>query len=902
MNGVVARALLRLYPRAFRAEFGTDLLATHAAAVARKRADGRLALWSFCLREWWSLVRGAFQERRESAPQRGRRLRPGDGFRQDVRFALRGFRRRPLFAGAVVCTVGLGIGANAAVFSMLKAVLLDPLPVADPGTLVVVYEALERDPFGATSWPTYLELREDLRSLTDLAVSAELDVGLRAGEVSDRVVAGAVSGNWFRVLGLRPGLGRLLRPSDVTGQGTATAVLSEALWRRRFAADPEVIGSTIQLSGQPFTVVGVAPEGFRGTDLAVAHDLWIPVTRMRSVGGDGLFGDEILTTRFLPFLRMVGRLRPGVAPAAVAAELNARHAVLRQANGAAMDMPFADPTIRAVPIRRAATAESRSDLVRFLAVPAVVAFLTLAIACLNVALLLVVRASERRREFGVRSALGAGRPRIVRQVLTESVLLGLAGCLVGFAVARVTIALLRRFPLPGGIAMDTLDLTLDTRVLAFGLGSALGTALLFGAVPAWVAARSDISVHLRSRTEAGATIRFGLLAGQVALCLALLVGAGLFTRSLRAALHHDPGFDPTGVAAASFSAGPHGYTAETAPAFFQELLDALAAAPGVRSAALGVHVPIEPRRLRMPVSNEVVHGPGEGRIRAGTAPLSVDVVAGEWFGTLRIPLLRGRAFGPSDGPDAPLVAVLSRSAAGTLWPGEDPLGRMFQLVRGVGAGFTVIGIVEDITAHSVQEARVPYVYVSALQNPRVQALGNVSLIARDTGDGSVALDAIRGVLARHAPTLPVFRTRLVERQIDAVLVPQRLGSTLLGVFGILSLLVAAVGIYAVIAFAVVQRRFEIGVRRALGARTADILRDVGARTLAAVLAGGAVGVLAAATLTRFVTVYLYGIDAADPVTWLGAAAVLLATASLATLLPARDAARVSPLDAIRPNG
>lgn len=894
----VHRWLLVLYPSAFRARFGAELEATFAAAWRRARSRGGVAAARFLVAALIDLVVSAWGERREH--HGGRRRRGGAA--QDLRHAVRGLRRRPGFAAAVIATVALGIGANAAVFSLVDAVLLRPVPVGDPRSVVAVFEALESNHWGSTSWPTYTELRDDLRTLSGLGVSSELDVGLRVGDVSDRVLAGVVSGNWFGVLGLVPQAGRLLQPDDEAGGGRFNVVLSHDLWRRHFAADPAVVGRAIELSGRTFTVVGVAPEGFRGTDLSAPHDLWIPIVVIRSVGGDGLWGADVLTTRFLPFLRMVGRLRPGVAPEAAAAELNARHAALREVNGAEMDMPFADPPIHTLPIGRAATAERRGDIVRFLAVPAAVALLTLAIACMNVALLLLVRASERRQEFGIRTALGAGRGRLARQVMTESLLIGVAGCAIGIGVAQATVAVLRRFPLPGNVAMDTLQLAPDARMLGFGLLVALATALVFGSVPAWAATRSDVVGQLRrsigSPRGDGGLARLVLLSGQIALCLALLVGAGLFLRSLRAALEIDPGFDADGVAAASFSLLPHGYTRESGPPFFRTVVEQVGRTPGIEAAALGVHVPIERQRLRMPLSNEVVpQGPGSF---AGTRfPLAVNVVAGDWFDVLRIPVLSGRVFDASDGPGAPPVAVLSASAAAELWPGEDPLGRQLQLVRGIGPGITVIGVVGDIVAHAVQEGPVPYVYVSALQSPQIQALSGATLLARDNAAGTAALAAIRRVLAVQDPTLPVFRERRVADQIAGVLVPQRLGSTLLTLFGAVALLVAAVGIYGVVAFAVARRRFEIGLRRALGARPRDIIRDVTRHTALAVLLGTLAGTAAALWLTRFIDAFLFGIPAVDPIAYAAAATLISLTALAATLLPARRATRVSPLTAIR---
>lgn len=892
------RQLLRLYPPALRDRFGPEMEATFRSAWSRATRSGRLAAVRFLFAASWDLVSSAVAERHGARYGTGR----GGGLLTDVTAGLRSIRRRPGLPLLVAGTLSLGIGANTAVFSLVNAVLLDPLSVGDPGSLVVVYEARENDLHGATSWPNYSDLRSDLRSASDLAASSEIDLGLRTGTLSDRVVAGIVSGNWFGALGLAPQEGRLLQPFDEEGGGQPNVVLSHALWRRHFGGDADVVGTPIRLSGRVFTIVGVAPPEFRGTDLSVVHDLWIPVTLVQSVAGAGLFSEEFLSSRWLPVFRMVGRLRPGYTAAALEAELNTRHAPLREQHEELAAMDYLVPAIHTLPIRRAATAERRAEVVRFLTVPAGVALVTLLIACLNVALLLLVRASERGREFGIRVALGAGRTRLVRQVLAESVAIGALGCIAGITVALGTLALLRGFPLPGRIAMDALPLLPDARVLGFGVGVSAVTALLFGSVPAWAASRPHVVESLRgstrnARREAGIA-RLALLAGQVALCLALLVGAGLFLRSLRAALDLELGIDAGGVAGASFSLRPHGYDDASAADFFRQVIEATAAAPGIDAAAIAVHVPIEPRRLRMPVSNEVIPS-GTGRFVPGTATISVNIVSGDYFETLGIALLEGRTFTAADAPDAPEVAVLSRSAAALLWPGEDAIGREFQLVRGVGPGRRVIGIVDDVTAHAVQEGPVPYVYVSAIQEPQIQALENATLLARDGADGRVALQAIRNVLAARDPTLPVFRERRVADQIADVLVPQRLAVTLLAIFGGIALLVAAVGIYGVVSWAVTRRHFEIGLRRALGARPLDVLDAVTRPTLLALGIGAAAGLVGAAWLTGFVESWLFGITPLDPVAYLAAAALLTLTALAATLLPARRAVRVSPLTAMR---
>ncbi len=576
------RLWLALFPPRYRRRFADEALAGWERARSNASLGGRSALAAFWLHnsldvvsaaghEWLSVLRGPV-----AAPRAGRLPGRGagvlDGVSGDVRNAARTLARRPLLTGIIMLTLALGIGANAAVFSLLDAVLLHPLPVRDPATVVSVFQALNaHTPYFGTAYPTWQDLRRESKSLQDLAAFTVLDVGLRAGTASDRVAAGLVTGNYFAVLGVNAQHGRLLQESDATKPGDApVVVLGDALWHCMFGGDAAVVGRSIELGGYPFTVIGIAPRGFRGTELSSVPELFIPVTMVRQVARSGLYAQEVLATRWFSWLRMVGRLRPpgrdgeaGALMAQASAELNATMAGIRAEFPA--EFSRRDPTsgrISLLPVNAGVLAGSRTELQHFLAMPLAVVALTLLIACLNVATLLLVRAAERTREFGVRAAIGAGRARLARQVLTESLLLAGGGAVLSLGFIYSTTTLLRRFTLPGDVRIDGLDLALDTRVVWVALALALLTALLFGVMPAWRASRLDPKLAISGQgaldAHRGGRLRTALVSAQVGLSLVLVIGATLFLRSMGRGLHTDLGFNGRGVAAILVRAAPAG--------------------------------------------------------------------------------------------------------------------------------------------------------------------------------------------------------------------------------------------------------------------------------------------------------------------------------------------------------
>jgi predicted permease len=903
------RLALRAFPPAFRVRFGAEMVETYHEQWRALRG-GPLARGRFLARAAADLAVSAVGERlsaargrrdaisRPLAPSPSRSEAPMTSLPQDLRFALRSLRRRPGFVATVVLTLALGIGANTAVFSLVDAVLLRPLPVHEPERVVAVYETLnEKTPHGSMAYPNYRALAERTATLAGLAAFTVAELAIDAGDRPEQLSAGLVSGNYFTVLGLRPAAGRLLGADDDRAPGASPhVVLSHAFWSSHFAADPAVVGRTLRIAGHPFTVVGVAPRGFRGTELQSAPVLWVPLAMHRSLSLSLLSRPNALETPFLSVFSLVGRLRDGVTAAQATAELNAHFVRIREENPSPMSGmggPQIAAPITVLPVTEGATLRDRDDLLRFVRLLLGTVVLTLLLACVNVANLLLVRGAERSAELGVRVALGAARRRIVRQLLVESLLLAVGGAVAGLLVGVATTRLLSAFTLPGGIGLDAVGLGLDGRVLAFTLALAGITALVFGLAPAVTAARVDPAVTLRAQGgRATRRLPHGLLVGtQVAISLVLLVGAALFLRSVRAGLTTDVGFDPEPLAAVSMEPRLTGFTSERALRLYGEAAERAARIPGVTGVAVGTHVPLA-RAATLPFS-----------ATAGGATTSdgkpADVMAGlasvspGYFAVLGVPLRAGRDFTARDDGEAEKVAIINETAARRFFAGAPALGGQIALFGDMR--YTVVGVVPDTKYESVRDEAVPFVYAPLAQEPGV---AGVSVIVR-SATPAAALPALRAALHEADPTVPLRDARLVARQIDTVLMPQRFGAMLLSVFGLVALAITAVGIYGTVAYTVSQRTTEIGIRRALGAQRGDILRLVLRRTGVALVGGTLVGGGVALAGTRTAEHFLYGVAATDLVAFAAAAGLLVVTTIVVALGPARRAARIDPARAMR---
>jgi len=806
----------------------------------------------------------------------------------DIRYAMRSLAKSPGLVLAIVLSLALGIGANATIFSLVNAVALRPIPSERPEELVSVFTSQSDGArWGTSSYPDYVDFRDRSRSFQGLATYAVTPFSLAAGDGKGRRYLGALaSGNFFTTLGIHALHGRVLQPADDGAPGAhPVVVLSHSMWERRFHSDPALIGSAVQLNGHEFTVVGVLPESFRGISMGVTPDLWVPFS-MAAVANPN---SDMLTARGNRSNLVIGRLAPGTRVAGAQAELDV---VIRQLG---IEYPQGDSG-RFVTVLPEAEARVfpglRGPIMGFMALLLIVVALVLLVACTNVAGLMLARATARRREIGIRLALGASRARLITQLVTESVMLALAGGAVGMLLALWGTDLLLAFqpPLPFDIA---LDLRPDGRVLVFTFLVSVLTGIVFGLVPALESVRSDVMPALRDESSGArrSRLRNGLVISQIALSTLLLAGAGLFVRGLQNAYTLDPGFDPKGVFVMSFDLELEGYDRARGAVFQRELVQRMAALPGVQSVALAEHLPLGLGRQRGGV---VIEGytPPEGQ----SPEIDCGTVSAGYFATMRMPIVRGREFTALDRDGSPGVAIVNETFARRFWPGADPIGkRITRNMQGGEGWLEVVGVARDAKYNSLNEEPTPYYY-----EPLGQVYSDdVTILARTPGDPRAAIERMQSVVAGLDPRLPVYDLQTLENHMGVSLVPVRLVSTLLGAFGVLALILAGVGLSGVVAFTATQRTREIGIRMALGAVARDVLVLVVGHGMRLAAAGLTLGLLLALAVTHLVRGLLYGVSPADPLTFAVIAAVLVTVTFVATWLPARRASRVDPVIALR---
>lgn len=792
----------------------------------------------------------------------------------DLRYALRALRRAPGFTVAVVLTLALGIGVNSAIFSVVHSVLLRPLPYASPERLVVLYGRYPEFGRTSTSLPDFQDWRAGSRTFEQMAARHNAAFVLTGEGEPERMIADRVTSNFFATLGVRPLLGRVFLPDeDRIGGDDRVVVLSHGYWQRRFGGDPRVIGRQIQLSGRPWTVVGVAPPGFR---YGRAVDLWAP-TR----------ADTTLPRR-AEFLDVIGRLEPGVTVTQASADVAA--VVQRLAE----QYPATNAKIKSEVIGL------QEDLVGGVR-PALFAFmgavlLVLLIACANVANLLLARAATRDREVAVRFAVGAGRGRLVRQLLTESMVLALLGGIVGIGLASWGVAALSATSVQ--FLPRQHEIGMDPTVVVFSLLLALGTGLLFGLAPAIRLSGGALHASLReggrgSTGGALARVRSALVLGEVALALVLLVGAGLLIRSFEKLTRVDLGFEPAGVLTYSLTFPSAKFRDEAQlPSLYEAMLGRTRALPGVRSAALSADLP-------MGGANYLAYsikGQPPRASRPDAAPEDVQpfAVSPDYFGTLHIPLRRGRLFDATDGPTAPRVAVINEEMVRTVFGDRDPIGS--QLTFGNPDDWrTIVGVVGNVAQEGVTAKPYAQLYEAIQQVP-----GRVVYMSLRTDQDPVLLaSSARNAVRAIDSDVLVNDMQPLEARVAQNIARPRLSVWLLVGFATVALILAAVGIYGVMAYTVAQRTKEIGVRMALGADPVAVKRLVVWQGMQPALLGVGVGLLAAFATSRLIASLLYGVSALDPVTFVLVPLFLATIALLATYVPARHATRVSPTVALQ---
>ncbi|HWB95429.1 MAG TPA: ABC transporter permease [Bryobacteraceae bacterium] len=817
---------------------------------------------------------------------------------QDVRYALRSFRKSPTFTAVAILSLALGIGVNTAIFSLVNAVLLRPLPVPEPDRLISVYHrsAHGSGQLSSSSYPDYEYYRDHAQSLAGLMAYVRLPVDLRQGGEVRRVSAEIATANYFSVLGVEPKLGRLLILDD-DRTATAVVVMSHRLWQSRFGGDPGIIGRSIMLNGHPFSVVGIAPPEFRGVvlDWGDPPELWLPMSTYGQAAAS-LARLDPLHRWNMRWLLLTGRLRPGVPLSQAAAELQtlaarASHDHPERDADASASGSFA-PVV--LPTGQARFwPEARGSVLTLLGVLLAIVGLVLLIACFNVANLLLARGARRRKELALRLALGAGHGRLIAQLLTESLLLALGGGLAGLGVAVATCRVLAAYPHPFRIPVSA-DLSLDWRVLLFSLLISMLTGVLFGLAPAHLAARLELAGAMKlDGATAGpggrrrSSVRDGLVLAQVALSLVLLVAAGLFLRTLANARRSDPMFRAGNLLLSRPGMYQRGYSEERGRRFYFELRERVLRLPGVESAGFVWTMPLAGMRIDDTIE---IGPPGATQ----TMQVNRNRISPGWFRTLGLPLGRGRDFTPADGPGSPRVAIINEAMARRFWPGQDPLGRQF----GVGtppAPVTVVGIVRDGKMSSFREEIRPCFYLPVAQS----YIPEMTLAIRTASAPLAILPGLEREINAIDPEVPLSGIATLESYLNTTLSQERMTAVLASCLGLVALVLAAIGIYGVVAFSVAQRTREIGIRMALGAQREEVLGLVLRRGLLPVLLGVAAGCGAAVVLTRFAGALLYGVSPTDWETYGLVSLGLLAVALAAAWIPARRASRVDPLVALR---
>ncbi len=796
---------------------------------------------------------------------------------RDGRYALRMLVRAPAFSLIAVLTFAVGIGVNTAVFNVVNGVLLRPLPYPDADRITLLWmdnrrQGIKED---ITSYPNYRDWRDQSTSYTHMAAFTSSAFSLTGTGEPERLLGASVTANFFDVMQVPPTMGRVFTVENETPGNDAVVVISDGLWQRRFGGRPDALGRTIMLNGRSHEVIGVMPQTLRWPDKA---ELWKPLAPP----------EDLREARGGFWLPVIGRLKPGVSTGQAQAEMN------EIGNRLEREYPSNRGFgVYVVSLQQQLVGSIERPLVILLAA---VGFVLL-IACANLANLMLGRTAARRKELAIRTALGAGRGRLVRQIVTETFVLALLGGVVGVLLAYWTT---RFFITLGGESIPRQDaISMDARVLGFALLLATASALLSGLIPALQASRRKIVDHLRegAREGLGGTsrrTRGALVAAEVALALVLLTGAGLLIRTLWTMQGVERGFRPENVAMMTVSLPPTTYAAPPdVRAFYARLLERVRTLPGVQSAATGTGV------LQPLVTNSGIYSiegtplpPPEERIE-----YPVEIVSPGYFDTVGMTVVRGRAFTDADDAQAPRVIVINETLARLGWPDQDPIGRRMRSGDETSQSpwMTVVGVIRDAHRSEVTRAIRPELYMSTLQvTPRTQML-----LVRTAGDPTAIVPPVRRELQTLDPQLPLFGVTTLEQELALTLTQPRFQAVLLAGFAAIALLLATIGIYGVTAHAVGQRTQEVGIRMAMGAARRDVLRLILLQHLRPAVAGLALGLLGAILLSRFLQSLLFGVGATDPATFTLVAIVLLAVASAACWIPARRATRVDPLIALR---
>ena len=800
---------------------------------------------------------------------------------QDIRFSCRVLAKNPTFAAIAVLTLALGIAANTTIFSWINATVLDPVPGTGRTSDLVTVMRGERSehPTPPFSYPDYADLRESSTSFSGLLAYHDDYISLTGTGKPERVYGALISANYFEVLGIRPILGSVFLPAEEEKPGrTPSVIISHGLWQRRFGGDPLIVGKPIQLNQRLCTVVGVAPPGFQGCKTGLRTDLWAPLVYR---------GDQV-NERGSFWLNVLGRLKPGIGRPQAEVELDTR---MRRIAEQYPDSHRGPNQITLDPLWRSPFG-ANVYLYKTLPILLALAAVLLVLACANVANLLLVHSVARRREIAIRLSLGANRLRLIRQLLAESLMLALAGGALAMLLTLWTAGTFTYFIPPANLPLS-LNGRADHLVLMAAFAVSLLTAVVFGTLPALRTSRLapvEILKEEGASTSAGphkSRLTSALVAAQISLSLLLLTCAGLFVRSLQNAQRLDPGFDPNRVLLASYELNPAGYSRSQGIAFARELLAKLEAIPGIESATVADFSP-----LSFTIHSDDVLPDGYVPQPRESMEISRALVGPNYFRTIRTAIMAGRDFSPRDSEDGQPVAIVNEAFAERYWPGRDAIGRRLQTR---GRWFAVVGVARNGKYRRLVYPAEPVIFLPLYQSYS----DSVTIHARVAGDPKAFAAAVEKAVHELNPELPLFNITTLRSSMQLGSIFERIAGTFAGAFGLLALLIAAVGIYAVVDYTTRQRTREIGVRMAIGARPADVFRLVLGQGLRLVFTGLAIGLVLSVALTRFLRSVLFGVTELDGLTIAGVSILLCAVTLAACFFPAHRAAKVRPIAALR---
>ena len=809
---------------------------------------------------------------------------------KEIRYAARALLQRPGFSLVAVLTLALGIGANTAIFSLVNTVLLRSMPIARPDEVFAMNMRRKDDSMSALSYPNYIDFRDRNEVLSGLLAYRFVPLSLSRSGANERIWGYEVSGNYFDVLGVKALHGRTFLPEeDKTRLTHPVVVLSYESWQRRFGGDAAIVGKDILINDRQFRVIGVVPATFKGTEQVYEAELWVPASMMGWVepGSDNL--DRRDNDNFFG----IARLKPGIEASQAEASLN----LLAEQLGKEYPDTNEGQSVRLGPTGFIIP-ELRGAVVSFTWILMAAVALVLLVTCTNLAGLLLARATERRREIAIRLAMGASRVRLIRQLLTESLLLSLVGGAAGLMLAIWIVKALLALKPPMDFPL-TINLALDWRVLLFSLAVSLVAGAVFGLAPALQSTRPNLLHALKDTSAQGGAgrtrLRSVLVVAQIAISLVVLIAAGLVVRTLQQLQTMNPGFDPQNALTLSFDLSLQGYDEARGQQFYRQLTERVRALPGVKSAAVSSYVP-----LTLNYNSRGIYVEGEPIERGANTPLAMNAVAGtRYFETMATPIVQGREFTEQDTSTSEPVAVVNETFVRRLMPAAktaaDAVGKRVSFGDASGPFMRIVGVARDGKYFNIAEDPRSFIWIPLAQ----EYWSSGSLLVRTTGNPDSVFAAVRSEAQALDPNLPLFDVKTLTEHMRLALFPARVAAMVLGVFGLVALLLSAIGIYGITSYAVAQRTHEIGIRMALGAQLGDVLRLVLNHGLKLTLIGAAIGLIGAYLTTRAITAVLYGVSATDPLTFVSVSVLLIGVALLACYVPARRATKVDPLVALR---